>query len=100
MAAIAVALSLLVTALVPSCGFLNLPVQGPIVRGFAPIGRFAGHWGVDIAVAEGTAVRAPGPGVITFAGLVAGMLSVTVDHGGGVKTSLSHLGSIAVEYGG
>ncbi len=99
MAAIAVVLSLLVASLGAPCGFLVMPVQGPIVRDFAPVGRFAGHWGVDIAVAEGTVVGAPGPGVITFAGSVAGRLSVTVDHGGGIKTSVSYLGSIAVTYG-
>jgi murein DD-endopeptidase MepM/ murein hydrolase activator NlpD len=60
-----------------------------VIRGFeAPAHRFgAGHRGVDIRATEGTAVNAPAPGVVVFAGPVAGRSVVTVDHGGGVVSS-------------
>lgn len=67
------------------------PVDGPrsIVRAFvAPAHRFgAGHRGIDVAAPEGAAVLAPAPGVVLFAGPVAGRSVVTVDHGGGVVSS-------------
>ncbi len=44
-------------------------------------------------------VRAADLGVVTFAGPVAGRLSVTVHHGGGVRTSYSYLSTVAVSVG-
>ena len=76
-----------------------MPVAGPVVRSFAPIGRYGGHWGIDIATEQGSAVRAADGGYVTFAGSVAGMLSVTVAHGGGLRTSYSYLDEIAVVVG-
>lgn len=69
------------------------PVEGPVVRPFAPDGTYGGHWGVDIAAPEGSPVRPIAPGVVTFAGSVAGRSSVTVDHGGSVRSSYSYLSS-------
>ncbi len=81
------------------CPHLDLPVSGPIVREFAPIGNYAGHWGIDIAAPAGTFVAAAEQGEVTFAGEVAGVLSVTVHHGGGLRTSYSYLSEILVERG-
>ena len=79
----------------------GLGPEGPadIVRSFAPVGKYAGHWGIDIALPEGSEVRALGEGVVTFAGSVAGRLSVTVDHGGSVRTSYSYLARITTSEG-
>ena len=81
------------------CAGLRAPVPGPIVTSFAPVGRFAGHWGVDFAADPGTVVGAASAGVVTFAGSVAGRLSVTLSHGGGLRTSYSYLSSISVGVG-
>lgn len=84
---------------VESCVGLRQPVDGPINRSFAPIGRYSGHWGVDWFVPEATRVRAAGAGTVSFAGSVAGNLTATVDHGGGLRTSYSYLATVAVEPG-
>lgn len=86
-------LSLLLTGVVlfgPSCAGLQPPASGPVVEGFAPLGRFAGHWGTDFAVPTATEVRAADGGIVTFAGVVVGNRTVTIDHGG-LKTSYSFL---------
>ena len=77
------------------------PVSGEVVRPFdPPRSRFgAGHLGVDLAAPSGTAVRAAGPGVVSFAGSVAGALHVVVAHAGNLRTSYSFLSSIAVRRG-
>lgn len=85
--------------LVPSCPGLSDPVDGEQVRSFAPIGAYGGHWGIDFATPPGTAVHPADRGVVTFAGPVADVLSVTVDHGGGLRTSYSYLASIDVAVG-
>ncbi len=73
-----------------------MPVTGPTLRAFAPIGSYGGHWGVDIAAAEGSSVGAADRGYVTFAGSVAGMLTVTIAHGGGLRTSYSYLDGVTV----
>jgi murein DD-endopeptidase MepM/ murein hydrolase activator NlpD len=73
------------------CVGLAAPVGGSIVAGFAPVGRWAGHWGVDFAADPGTPVRAAGSGIVSFNGTVAGNRTITIDHGGGLKTSYSYL---------
>src|SRR4029079_14464194 len=77
------------------------PVAGAVMRPFdAPRSRFgAGHLGVDLAAARGSAVRAAGPGVVSFAGSVAGALHVVVAHAGNLRPSYSFLASIAVRRG-
>ena len=61
----------------------------------------AGHSGMDIAVPEGTLVKAPAAGVITFAGpdlyLTGG--TVLLDHGHGVSSNFLHLSRIDVKVG-
>jgi murein DD-endopeptidase MepM/ murein hydrolase activator NlpD len=48
----------------------------------------AGHRGVDLVAPEGSAVRSPGPGVVTFAGQVVRRGVVVVTHPDGLRTSL------------
>ena len=77
------------------------PVDGAVVRAFdPPRSRFgAGHLGVDIAAERDTPVRAAGPGVVVFAGRVAGARHVVVAHAAGLRTSYSFLASISVRRG-
>ncbi len=65
------------------------PVPGAVVRPFDPPDHpyGPGHRGVDLAAAPGDAVRAVLAGDVTFAGDVAGVGWVTVDHGGGLSTT-------------
>jgi murein DD-endopeptidase MepM/ murein hydrolase activator NlpD len=60
-----------------------------VLRRFAvgPYRWSPGHRGVDLAADAGQGVLAAGPGVVIFAGLVAGMGVVVVDHGGGLRTT-------------
>ena len=51
-------------------------------------GTRAGHRGVDLAAAAGTAVRAPAAGVVVFAGRLVDRGVVSIDHGGGLRSSL------------
>lgn len=46
-----------------------------------------GHRGVDLAAAPGQQVLAAGPGVVIFAGQVAGDGVVSIDHDGGLRTT-------------
>lgn len=78
---------------------LVMPVDGEVAAGFDPGPGFDGHWGIDFEAPPGTPVLAMADGAVSFAGSVAGMLSVTVDHPDGMKTSLSHLASISVDAG-
>lgn len=75
------------TAVVPTA--VVLPVDGPVQRRFtAPAHPYGpGHRGVDLAAEPGATVRAALPGLVTFAGEVAGRGWVTVDHGGGLDTT-------------
>jgi murein DD-endopeptidase MepM/ murein hydrolase activator NlpD len=78
-----------------------VPLYGTLVRAWdAPEDDpFAsGHRGIDVAAAVGSPVRASSAGVVSFAGNVAGNLTVSVDHPD-VRTTYSFLGSIAVKKG-
>ncbi|OLT46863.1 hypothetical protein BJF88_04450 [Cellulosimicrobium sp. CUA-896] len=48
----------------------------------------AGHRGVDLAATPGEVVRSPAPGVVTFAGPVAGRDVLVVLHDDGLRTSV------------
>lgn len=78
---------------------LQAPVPGELTAPFAPTGRYAGHWGLDLAAQPGSPVRAPAAGIVTFAGSVAGMQTVTIDHGQRMRSSVSYLESINVRAG-
>jgi hypothetical protein len=60
-----------------------------MVRRFDPPPRpwLPGHRGVDLAADPGAPVYAAGPGVVRFAGEVAGRGVVSVDHAGGLRTT-------------
>lgn len=78
-----------------------VPLYGELVRIFdAPPDPYApGHRGVDVGAPQGSQVRASAAGVVSFAGSVAGNLSVTIDHGGGLLSTYSFLGSAQVAKG-
>ena len=60
-----------------------------VVRPFqAPSGPYGpGHRGVDLAAVRGQQVLAAGPGVVVFAGIVAGRPVISIDHDGGLRTT-------------
>ena len=78
---------------------LRAPVPGSMVSPYGPEGRYAGHHGVDFASPGGSPVFAAADGSVTFAGSVAGMLTITIDHGGGLRSSVSYLSAVAAEAG-
>lgn len=67
------------------------PVLAPrVVSAYvAPAHAYApGHRGVDVESRSGTTVYAPDDGVIAFAGTVVDRAIVTIDHGGGIVSTL------------
>ena len=66
-----------------------LPTPHHVVHGFdPPLQRWlAGHRGVDLVGVPDEAVLAAGSGVIAFAGRVAGMPVVTIQHPDGLRTT-------------
>jgi murein DD-endopeptidase MepM/ murein hydrolase activator NlpD len=89
----------LVFALSSPCVQASPPVPGPEINGFAPHGRYAGHWGADFEAELGAGVRAVADGVVTFSGSVADRYSVTIEHGRGWVTTLSYLEVTLVDAG-
>ena len=77
------------------------PLDAAVARVFlAPTGVYGpGHRGIDYGVSTGTPIRAAGAGTVTFAGVVAGARAVTIQHGGGVRTTYSVLSRILVRRG-
>ncbi|WP_111765293.1 peptidoglycan DD-metalloendopeptidase family protein [Nakamurella deserti] len=70
---------------------LEPPVRPPtvLVPFAAPPGPYAaGHRGVDLAAGAGAVVSAPAAGVVVFAGRLVDRGVVSIDHGGGLRSSL------------
>lgn len=77
---------------------LTPPVDGPIVEHFSePATKFsAGQRGIVFATAPDEPVKAAAPGVVAFAGQVAGLLWVSIQHEGGLRTSYGPLRTASV----
>lgn len=79
----------------PAVGGPATRFDWPLAGAPRPVRRFdpppqpwlPGHRGVDLAATPGVAARAAGPGVVLFAGPVAGRPVVTVGHAGGLRTT-------------
>ncbi len=87
-------------------GGLIWPVDGPVVSGFGPRtinGSYEYHPGIDIAVPEGTPIRAAASGTVSLQQSEAesgGYGNYTcIDHGGGLSTCYAHQSSFAVSLG-
>jgi murein DD-endopeptidase MepM/ murein hydrolase activator NlpD len=82
-------------------GEMAWPVTGSILRGFdGPDSPYsAGHRGIDIGAPVGTPILSPAPGVVSFAGKVAGSLYVSIDHANGVRSTCSWLTTVTVKKG-
>jgi murein DD-endopeptidase MepM/ murein hydrolase activator NlpD len=87
-------------------GSLIWPVDGPVVSGFGPRtinGSYEYHPGIDIAVPEGTPIRAAASGTVSLQQSEAesgGYGNYTcLDHGGGLSTCYAHQSSFAVSLG-
>jgi murein DD-endopeptidase MepM/ murein hydrolase activator NlpD len=75
--------------LAPRAWTWPLPGRPAITRKFNPPPEpwLPGHRGVDLAAAAGVPVFAAGPGVVAFAGPVAGRDVVSIDHSSGLRTT-------------
>lgn len=82
------------------------PVEGRISGRFGNQRVYNGtpkapHSGMDIAAAQGTPVKAPAAGIVTFAApslyLTGG--TVVIDHGAGISSNFLHLSRIDVQVG-
>ncbi len=79
---------------------LEWPLRGEIVATFTAADRYGpGHRGIDIVARPGATVSASHDGTVTFVGRVAGVLSVTLVHESGWRTSYSYLDTTSVEVG-
>jgi murein DD-endopeptidase MepM/ murein hydrolase activator NlpD len=87
-------------------GSMIWPVDGPIASGFGARtieGHYEYHPGIDIAVVEGTPIRAALAGTVAFTESEAesgGYGNYTcIDHGGGLSTCYAHQSAFAVNAG-
>jgi peptidoglycan DL-endopeptidase CwlO len=87
-------------------GSMIWPVDGPIASGFGARtieGHYEYHPGIDIAVMEGTPIRAALAGTVAFTESEAesgGYGNYTcIDHGGGLSTCYAHQSAFAVNPG-
>ncbi len=84
-----------------SSGPYRPPVDAPVIDPFRspPNPYGAGNRGLDYATTPGQSVVAIGPGIVVFAGVIAGLRFVTVHHADGLRSSYSWLQSIDVRFG-
>lgn len=77
------------------------PTDAPVTDPFRPPPQpwLPGNRGIEYGTTPGSPVRAIGPGVVAFAGQVAGRLVVSVDHPDGLRSSYTGLAGIAVRAG-
>ena len=82
------------------------PVQGRISGRFGNQRVYNGtpktpHSGMDIAASNGTPVKAPAAGIVTFASMSLYLTggTVVIDHGAGVSSNFLHLSRIDVKVG-
>jgi murein DD-endopeptidase MepM/ murein hydrolase activator NlpD len=81
-------------------GRFRSPVEGDITTDFGTRRSYEFHPGTDFAAPRGTAVRAPGNGVVAFVGTVPARGNVLVlDHGAGVYSTYGHLDAHDVQEG-
>ena len=89
--------------LVGSAGAWTWPADGPVLRPFqlgADVYAGGQHRGIDVAGQEGSPIRAPAGGTVTFAGsLPTHGRGVTISTADGYSVTLVHLGTIAVAKG-
>ena len=85
---------------------VDLPVDGPITSTVGwrldPFGsgNYRFHRGIDIAVSEGTPVRATRAGKIVFSGRHGNYgNTIIIEHEGGIRTLYGHNKSLAVQAG-
>lgn len=89
----------------PSAAGLIWPVSGTVTSGFGGRSSPGGigstyHEGLDIAVPEGTPVRAAASGTVIMASYNGGYGNYTcIDHGSGLSTCYAHQSSFAVSAG-
>jgi murein DD-endopeptidase MepM/ murein hydrolase activator NlpD len=89
------------TATAALAGNWSWPVVGPVIRAFDPPSSpyGAGHRGIDIAAIPGSIVRSPAAGTVVFAGSIGMDLFVSIDHGGGLRTTYSWVSKVLVRKG-
>ncbi len=77
------------------------PLDAPIIDPFRPPDQpwLPGNRGLEYETVPGTVVGAIGPGLVVFAGPVAGQLYVTVLHPDGIRSSYSYLAAVHVAVG-
>ena len=87
--------------IVPAALVYRPPTDAPISDPFRPPPQpwLPGNRGIEYATTVGSPVLAIGPGVVAFAGPVAGRLVVSVDHPDGLRSSYVGLAGIAVARG-
>lgn len=77
------------------------PLDAPITDPFRPpaVPWGPGNRGIEYGTEAGTLIRAIGPGVVSFAGPVAGTLHVTVTHPDGLRSSYSGVAAVRTSVG-
>lgn len=96
--------AVLATSVVPVAAqdtVLQAPVEAEVLDPFRlPDGPYGpGNRGIEYDTEAGVRVRAAGPGIVVFAGSVAGAVYVSVEHGDGLRTSYGPVGGLRVGVG-